>query len=76
MSRFVKMNYKGDKKYEKQLWKCDECKLMDSESHILWCSAYQHLRTNKSLNNDKDLCQYLNEVLKIREKSENDRTKS
>ena len=62
------MNYKGDQSYAKKLWKCDDCKNMDSEQHILWCTIFTHLRESKNL--DKDLCQYLQKVNKIRAKDE------
>ena len=35
MTQFVKMNYKNEKKYSKQLWKCT-CGKMDSESQMMW----------------------------------------
>ena len=34
MTQYVKMNYKNDSSYSKSLWKCDHCKMMDSESHL------------------------------------------
>ena len=67
MTQFVKMNYKNEKKYSKQLWKCT-CGKMDSESHLMWCKNYQHLRENKDLSVDKDLCQYLHEIFLLRTK--------
>ena len=70
MSRYVKMNYKGDPLYEKQLWKCDQCCKMSSENHVIWRSGFSHLRENKDLNNDKDLCQYLHDVNLLRAKNE------
>ena len=41
---------------------------IETNSHVLWCPAYQNLREGKSLESDKDLAQYLMNVLKIREK--------
>ena len=71
MSRYFQMNYKSNPSYAKQLWKCRACNQIDSESHILWCIGFKEIRENKNLKCDKDLCQYLIQVQKIREKQEN-----
>ena len=64
-----KFNYKNDKQYSKELWKCDSCQsAIESQDHILWCPAYTDLREGKSIHNDKDLIVYFTEVMKIREK--------
>ena len=63
----VKMNKKSDKTYAETLWKCDFCKSLDSQSHILWCPAFSPLREGKSLNSDLDLVKYVQEVMRIRE---------
>ena len=63
----VKMNKKSDKTYAEALWKCDFCKSLDSQSHILWCPAFSPLREGKSLNSDLDLVKYFQEVMRIRE---------
>ena len=68
MTRYTKFNYKNDPIYAKQLWKCESCDNISSESHILWCSGFQHLREGKDLKCDKDLAKYLVEVVKIRSK--------
>ena len=70
MTRYIKMNYKGNPLYEKQLWKCNKCQKIDSEEHILWCDGYKELREGKNLDNDKDLCKYLQKIQKIREREE------
>ena len=62
----VKMNKKSDKKYASELWKCDLCKNLDSQSHVLWCPAFSSLREGRSLDNDSDLVTYFNQVMKIR----------
>ena len=47
---------------------CDSCKrAIESQSHLLWCPAYQHLREGKSLDSDKDLTQYIINVLQYRD---------
>ena len=63
----VKMNMKSNTKYAQELWKCDDCMSMDSQSHILWCPAYAPLREGKTLSNDLDLVHYFQAVIKIRE---------
>ena len=66
MTDKVKMNFKGDQKYERTLWKCNECSNQDTESHLLWCSGYVDLRQGLDLTNDKGLCIYLQKIVKIR----------
>ena len=63
----AKMNRKNDKKYSMDLWRCDDCRSMDSQSHIIWCPAYAGLREGKDLKCDKDLVKYFQQVMKIRE---------
>lgn len=64
----VKFNYKNDKKYREELWRCDSCKsAIDTQSHILWCPAYRELRIGKNINNDSDLVNYIQKVMKVRE---------
>ena len=62
MTQFVKLNYKGTKRYQEQGWKCDECSNLDSEDHLLWCSGYELLRENLDLENEKDLSRYLQKI--------------
>ena len=63
----VKFNYKSDKKFSNELWKCDSRgTAIETQSHILWCPAYQELRAGKSINSDSDLVNYITDVLKIR----------
>ena len=64
----IKYNYKNDPKFSKELWKCDSCmSAIETQSHILWCPAYQELRAGQSMDSDADLVNYIKEVLKIRE---------
>ena len=40
-----KMNFSNNPKYKADTWRCDSCcTCVDSQSHILYCSAYQELR--------------------------------
>ena len=65
----TKYNKKSDKKYEAELWRCDDCKSLDSQSHIIWCPAFAPLREGRNLKNDNDLVSYFQEVLRIRSNS-------
>ena len=55
-----KMNYRNNPKFKADLWLCDSCQSqIDTQSHVLFCPAYQILRADKDLDNDKHLVQYL-----------------
>ena len=69
MTQYIKRNYRNDRAYTRDLWKCDSCRTMiDTQSHVLWCHSYKNLRMDKDLENDKDLVNYIQDVLKIRSK--------
>ena len=65
----VKFNFKNDGKNSTENWVCDSCErsAIESQSHIMWCEAYAHLRIGKDISCDKDLIQYLNNVMNIRQ---------
>ena len=62
-----KMNQSSSHSNKASLWKCDGCGYIDTQSHILYCPSYQHLREGKSMDSDKDLVAYFRDVLKERE---------
>ena len=63
----AKFNFKNKASYAEQNWLCDSCeKAVETQSHILWCPAYQNLRQDKDLNSDKDLVDYFMKVLDIK----------
>ena len=66
MTENVKMNFKGNAYFARELWKCTHCKNQDSESHLLWCPKYEDMRKDLNLSNDVDLCIYLQKVFKER----------
>ena len=68
----AKWNMKSNQKFANQQWKCDACKRIDSQSHILWCPFFAPLREGKNVNDDKDLVDYFQKVFKIREDLEKD----
>ena len=69
MSQYVKFNFKNEKQYAKDLWKC-ECGKIDTEAHLIWCDLYKNERLELNLNKNDDLSTYLHQVLKIRMKKE------
>ena len=68
----AKMNMKHNNNYAEKLWKCDKCRCMDSQAHIIWCPAFAPLREGKDLSSDIDLVHYYQQVTKIREDNENE----
>ena len=70
MTKTVQMNFKGEKKYINNQWKCLDCQIPDTQDHIVRCPTYQHLRIDKNLSDDKDLVSYFRKVIQIREKLE------
>ena len=63
-----KMNYSHDPKYSRELWRCDSCKSgdLESQSHVLYCTAYKELRMGKAPHRGEDLVTYFTDVLSIR----------
>ena len=71
MTQFVKMNYSSSIEYSEDLWRCQSCRTkIDTQTHVLWCPEYMSLREGKNLDSDKDLCEYLQAVFRIRQKLE------
>ena len=67
MTRTIQMNFKGDPRYRENKWKCVGCGEIDSQEHVISCSAYAHLRTDKDLKKDIDIIKYFKQVIAIRE---------
>ena len=67
MTKTVKMNYPNDIAFRKQSWKCFHCPNIDTQSHVRFCPAYEHLRLNKDFDDDKDLVTYYQQVIAMRE---------
>ena len=70
MVKTIALNFPSDTKYSNKLWQCTHCDMMDSQSHILLCASYKHMREGKNLHSDRDLVQYFREVISLREKLE------
>ena len=62
MTQHVKMNQKSNPQYAESLWRCEECGLQDTNSHLLWCTGYESLREGKDLQCDRQLCEYLQKI--------------
>ena len=76
MTQYVKMNFRNDHEYAKSLWKCDKCSNIDTQNHLLWCPYYKELRQGKDLQNNKDLCKYLNDIYNDRKNSDDKKNES
>ena len=62
-------NYKHDKSYEADLWKCERSQsCIETQEHVLVCPAYADLREGKDIQSDKDLVSYMQGVMLIRDK--------
>ena len=74
MSPTVKMNFQSDKKFTADSWVCDGCRnghndKRDSQSHVLFCEAYEVFRTGKDLTKDQDLVDFFKSVVDHRLKT-------
>ena len=69
MTQYVKMNFMGEIKYMKDLWRCDSCQTkIDNMNHVLCFPSYIELRAGKDMDNDSDMASYLHDVMLIRSK--------
>ena len=67
MLRTVKMNQKSNAVFARQLWACNQCGKIDSQSHIMWCPALASLREGLNIDNDLDVVHYYQKVISLRE---------
>ena len=44
MTKTVQMNFKGDKKFALNKWQCNDCRIPDTQEHIVRCP---HLNTSE-----------------------------
>ena len=58
----VKLNMKNNPRFDAEKWKCDVCKMLDSQSHILWCQFFAPLIEGKDVANDRDLVEYFQKL--------------
>ena len=63
------MNQKYNQVFARQLWTCDQCGKIDSQSHIMWCPSLLSLKEGLDVDNDLDVVRYYQKVMKLREAS-------
>ena len=68
MTRTVQSNLKNDPIFKSNNWKCQDCQVLDTQEHIVYCPVYSSIRTGKDLHKDKDLVEYFRKVINIRSK--------
>ena len=62
-------DYPSDKDNIRAAFKCYDCDEIDSGS-LQWqsCSGYEHLKKNRNLESDEDLCGFYRDIIKLRGK--------
>ena len=65
MTKTVGKKHPSDKQFASNLWKCWHCPMVDTQSHVRVCLAYEHLREGKDLNKDQDFVRYFCQVIKL-----------
>ena len=66
MTRTVQMNFKSEKRFILNGWKCVSCGNLDTQEHLLSCPGYSFLRDGKKLDQDQDLVIYIRNIIKHR----------
>ena len=66
MTRTVQMNFKSEKRFILNGWKCVSCGHLDTQEHLLSCPGYSFLRDGKKLDQDQDLVIYIRNIIKHR----------
>ena len=72
-TKHIKSHFFNDKKYSTQLWRCSkDCSKIDTIEHVAYsCPKYEHLKHNRDIvNNDVDLVEFFQEVLKLRDENQ------
>ena len=67
-----RLDYPNDRENIKSMFSCHHCDEIDSVAlHWKYCEAYRHLRENRNLDIDSDLCGYYRDIIKLREEDMN-----
>ena len=67
----IQMNFPRDKSFASNLWTCSGCRLhRDTQTHVMSCDSYVHLRDGLDLKEDRDLITFFRNLLDCRNKSE------
>ena len=71
MVKTVKINFPSDPSFRRDLWGCQHCDHIDTQSHILlFCPKYDNLRIMKNFDDDQDLVEFFQQVIDMRENDE------
>ena len=65
----TKWNFSSDPEFSRDLWRCAQCRSVDTQSHILFCQACKKLRESLDISNSDDVVQYYTQVMRIREET-------
>ena len=66
MSQTVQMNFRREKKFILNGWRCVSCYELDTQEHLIDCQGYKSLRIGKNLESDQDLVSYVRRIIKLR----------
>ena len=50
----------------KAMYQCFHCHSQDTLSHWWVCESYRHLTINRSRDSDKDICEFYQDVMRLR----------
>ena len=65
----IQMNFPRDKNYAANLWSCSGCNThRDTQTHVLSCESYRHLREGLNLDDDRDRVSFFRSLLSLRNK--------
>ena len=64
MLKGAKLNFPSNPEYKKEEFKCDFCPLISTQRHLIWtCPEYEEYRKERNLEEDKELCKFLEDVM-------------
>jgi hypothetical protein len=61
------MNFPSDIAYRKQSVKCFHYPNIDTQSHVIYCPFYEHMRVDKNFADEQDFVTYFQQVIAMRE---------
>ena len=66
----VAENYCHHSRYLATGWLCQACQLQvrENQDHLASCNGYENLREGKDMDNDKELVEFFQSVMRRREK--------
>ena len=60
----------NDPVLSREHYKCNECGLMSSTSHFLYCKGYEQIRKKYPLHSDANVVKLFQEIIKSREEAD------